>query len=199
MSNFDLIVWDFDGVLNRNVVKGRFVWADNLQADLGIDQAALSAFVFGSGRMRGIVRGEEDLRDVVAEFLDGHEVSPDDLLAYWFQKDALPDQDVIGWLKAHPARHVIGTNNEARRAAYIENEMGFSDLVERVFASGRLGIGKPDAAFFRHIEAWAGVIPDRILLVDDHAPNIEAVQALGWQGFHFTDETREALPQTLGL
>lgn len=28
-----IIVWDFDGVLNANIVAGRFVWGDTLMAD----------------------------------------------------------------------------------------------------------------------------------------------------------------------
>ncbi|MEL6242022.1 MAG: HAD family hydrolase [Pseudomonadota bacterium] len=51
------------------------------------------------------------------------------------------------------ARHVIGTNNERRRAAYIEDQMSFGSLVEQVFASGRIGHAKPDPEFFGHIEA----------------------------------------------
>ena len=196
-----LIVWDFDGVLNRNVVSGRFVWSDNLKQDLGLSPTSLQSFLFRSGRMRGVVRGQEDLRDAVAEWLEAEssDVSADALLSYWFQKDALPDADVLGWLAEIPARHVIGTNNEARRAAYIEEAMGFSDIVERVYASGRLGVGKPDGGFFAAIEAWSGVPVSATLLIDDHAPNVEAAIARGWQAFHFTDETRESLPNAMGL
>ncbi|MEM9320740.1 MAG: HAD family hydrolase [Pseudomonadota bacterium] len=189
----EVIVWDFDGVVNRNFVDGRFVWADSLGADLGLDRASLERFIFGSGRMRGIVRGVEDLRDVVAEWLhlEGSEIGADALLSYWFAQDALPDAEVLGWIKALPYRHVIGTNNEARRAAYIETEMGFASRVEKVFASGRMGVAKPDAAYFEAIETWSGVVPARILLVDDSLQNVETVQARGWQGFHFTDATRD--------
>lgn len=201
MAQPDLIVWDFDGVLNANVVDGRFVWADTLQADLGIDPQQLSAHLFASGLMRRVISGQVDLRDVVGDWLTdiGQPVTADEMLAYWFDKDALPDAEVLGLLRAHPARHVIGTNNEARRAAYIETVMGFGDQVDHVFASGRMGCAKPDAVYFKQIEDWAGLSGAQILLVDDTLPNIEACTARGWQGFHFTDATRTDLPSVLGL
>lgn len=196
-----LVVWDFDGVLNRNVVDGRFVWSDHMQEDLGLDPERLRDFLFVSGRMRGVVRGQGDLADAVAEWLigEGSEHTSDTVLDYWFTKDALPDAEVLGWLKASDARHVIGTNNEARRAAFIEGTMGFGGIVEHIFASGRMGVAKPDDGFWEAIEAWSGIAPADILLVDDHAPNVEAAKARGWQGYHFTDDTRAGLPGLFGL
>ena len=199
--SIELVVWDFDGVLNANMIGGRFVWADRMQDDLGIDPNAFSDFLFASGLIRAVVRGEHDLLEVCADWLaqNGHAVPARAFLSYWFEQDARPDPAVIAWMQAHPARQVIGTNNETHRSAFIETAMGFSRLVERVFSSGRLGVAKPEAGFFEAIEEWSGVAPGRILLVDDSAPNVAAVEARGWQGFHFTEATRAALPERLGL
>jgi putative hydrolase of the HAD superfamily len=198
---YDLIVWDFDGVLNRNFVDGRFVWLDGIEHDLGIHKTRFQDAVFGSGMIQDVMRGALDLRDVVADWLasERHSLSPDAFLDYWFTHDARADTQVLGWLAGTPTRHVIGTNNEARRAAYIETQMGFSDMVEHIFASGRMGLAKPDPKFFAKIEAWSGVAPCRILMIDDTLANIEACQRLGWSGFHFTEHTRHALPTYLGL
>lgn len=195
----ELIVWDFDGVLNRNIVDGRFVWADNLEADLGLRLERLHAYFFASGRMRGIVRGEEDLRDVASEWLvsEGSAMTPAAFLAYWFAQDARPDDEIVAHVKAHPARHVIGTNNETRRASYIEDEMGFGHLVEHVFASGRMGIAKPEPAYFETITELSGIAPEKTLLVDDSQQNVAAARALGWRAFHFTEASRADLPGAL--
>ncbi|WP_224814126.1 HAD family hydrolase [Hasllibacter sp. MH4015] len=195
----DLIVWDFDGVLNRNLVDGRFVWADDLEADLGLSRSSLDAYIFRSGRIRTVIVGEERLVDVAAEWLatQDTDISADAFLSYWFAKDAHPDAEVVRYLRSHPARHVIGTNNPACRARFIEADMGFASLVEHVFASGRMGVAKPDAAYFKSITDWSGVPAARTLLVDDSALNCEAARALGWQAFHFTDATRHLLPQVL--
>ena len=200
-GDFDLVVWDFDGVLNANVVDGRFVWSDGLDMDLGIDSIAFSDFVFRSGRMREVISGRKDLPDLLGPWLaeQGHAISAQDFMAYWWEKDARPDPEIIALTGRVTARQVIGTNNEHRRAQYIEHQMGIGRLVERIFASGRMGVAKPDAGFFRQIEDWAGLPPERILLIDDLGKNIASAQNLGWQVFHFTPATRAALPARLGL
>ncbi|MFL4470428.1 HAD family hydrolase [Tateyamaria armeniaca] len=193
--NAPVIIWDFDGVLNANVVDGRFVWTDTLWSDWGIDAAALAAHLFHPDRVGLIMRGHLDLRDVLQDWLTkaGHNVQADDFLAYWFAKDALPDAEVVRHLNRTGLRHVIGTNNEARRAIYIEREMGFAGLVENVFASGRIGHAKPDPEFFAQIEAWSGAPQDTHVLIDDIKRNVDAARARGWLGFHFTNETRDDL------
>ncbi|GAA4217740.1 putative hydrolase of the HAD superfamily [Sagittula marina] len=196
-----LIVWDFDGVLNANMRGGHLSWAATLKADLGLDTASLSAHLNASGRLRDIMRGRRDLNDTVAAWLatQGGSVTAEDLLSYWFQKAALPDAEVLGWLQRHPARHVIGTNNETRRSAYIETQMGYAALVEHVFSSGRMGVAKPDPGFFARIERWAALPPSQILLVDDAPENIAAARKRGWQAFLFSPDTRANLPERLGL
>ncbi|MCY1128368.1 HAD-IA family hydrolase [Frigidibacter sp. RF13] len=198
---FDLVVWDFDGVLNRNIRRGSFVWQNRLRDDLGLDPRAFNSFVFGSERIRSVVQGKLDLREVVADWLheQGAAIDTDMFLDYWFEKDALPDTETGALLDLCRGRKVIGTNNETRRAAYIEGKMGFSARVERIFASGWMGVAKPDDGFFATIEDWAGVEPGRILLIDDSSANVAAAHRLGWQAFHFTDETRHRLPGTLGI
>lgn len=197
----ELIVWDFDGVLNRNIVDGRFVWTDRLEADFGIAPMALADGLFASNRMQPVMTGAADFRDVLEAWLreSGHAADVDALLDYWFVKDAHPDPEVLSWLGAHPAHHVIGTNNERRRAQYIADQMGMADIVDRIFASGEMGIAKPDPAYFEVIQNWSGLPPARIMLVDDTAENVAAAITIGWQGFHFTDHSRAGLPDAIGL
>jgi len=194
-----IIVWDFDGVLNANIVDGRFVWADRLDADWGIDAAAMAAHLFHRDRIGQIMRGQSDLRDELVTWLQlaGHDVDPDAFLDYWFARDALPDAEVLRHLQRDGVRHVIGTNNEARRASYIENDMGFAEKVSHIFASGRIGHAKPDAGFFQRIEDWSVAERQTHVLIDDTLANVEAAQARGWQGFHFSDATRAELPDFL--
>ncbi|WP_425099505.1 HAD family hydrolase [Tropicibacter sp. S64] len=197
----DLIVWDFDGVLNANMRNGRIFWADDMKADLGIDPAVFTREMFTTDDFKAILRGRIDLLAHVSDWLarNGYALGGEAFLRYWFEKDAHPDAQMLGLIGAHPARHVIGTNNEHHRCRFIEEEMGYAAVVERVFSSGRMGAAKPDAGFFAQIERWSGLAPSRILLVDDVAANIAAARARGWMGFHFTDATRDALPERLGL
>jgi HAD superfamily hydrolase (TIGR01509 family) len=72
-------------------------------------------------------------------------------------------------------------------------------LAERVFASDRMGVAKPAVEYFESVVGFLGVPPSGILLVDDHAENIQAAARLGWQVIHFTDQTRDNLEMLLPL
>lgn len=198
---FDLVVWDFDGVLNRNLPQETYVWASSIAADRGLDPVSFEEVVFGSGKFGEVMRGRADLLEVVAEWLSGQgsEEEPDAFLAHWFEHEATPDEEAGRWLDQCRQRKVIGTNNEIRRARYIESVMGFGARVERLFASGHIGAIKPEAAFYEAVERWAAVEPGRILLIDDNAKYIAGAHRRGWNAFHFTDETRQRLPGILGI
>lgn len=199
--DFDLAVWDFDGVLNANIVNGKFVWADNLDADLGLNSKSFSDFVFRSHRIAEVIRGQSDLLDVTQEWLTDQstQIRASEFLDYWFDQDALPDPEVTNWLRASKTRNVIGTNNETRRSSYIEDQMGYGGLVDHFFSSGRLGAAKPDVEFWQAIESWSGLSGPQILLIDDSLGNIESALKWGWQAFHFDQNSRSKLPTLLGL
>ncbi|MEP1930928.1 MAG: HAD-IA family hydrolase [Roseibium sp.] len=202
-DSINAVVWDFDGVLNRNRADGRFVWADTIESDLGID---LIAFEFGifNPRFIDVISGKTDLLDHVQAWLDqtNHDLTAQQLLEYWFEKDDLKDPETIALLdqlRGLGIAQVIATNNEDRRCSYIEDVSGFRHRTEYVFSSGRIGHAKPDSAFFNTVSTELGVSPANILLIDDSAPNVRAAAALGWETFHFTERTRTQLATFLGL
>jgi putative hydrolase of the HAD superfamily len=51
--------------------------------------------------------------------------------------------------------------------------------------SGRLGLVKPDRAFFEHVLAQLAVEPSHAVFIDDHIGHVEAAQSYGWQALHF--------------
>ena len=196
-----LIAWDFDGVLNRGFEGGFFLWQQSFEADLGISAADFTTYIFAGSRFAEVLTGQLDLLRLLTDYVTAYDVphAPEFLLDYWLTKDARADAQVLGWLKTCRIPSVIATNNETHRADYIWSRMGFSARVRHIFASGRLGVKKPDPLFFQHIEQWSGHMPADILLIDDAEKNIAAAAARGWQVFHFTDETRNVLPQVLGI
>ncbi len=203
MVGIDVVVWDFDGVLNRNIIDGRFVWADNFETDLGQPFDAFQKAIF-DGPFKEVIVGRIDLLDLIRKWADdiGFVGSSEDILTYWFAKDDLVDPMSLTLLQAAKQagfRNVIATNNEARRAQYIESDMGFAARVESLFASGRLGVAKPDPAFFETVSGTLGVNPGKLFLVDDHQPNIIAARSLGWQAFHFEPGCHEDLAAVLDL
>lgn len=196
----DVVAWDFDGVLNRNIRDGRFVWADRFEEDTGRSLSTFQRHVFTD--WAPVLTGREPLRDRVARWAEAEAYAPgpDALIDYWFGRDMHPDPEMLALvegLAARGVRQVMATNNEPTRAALIERDTPFAPHIERVFASGRLGVAKPDPAFLEAITTALALPPEAMLLVDDHAPNLAAARALGWRAFHLTDDTRAALPAAL--
>jgi putative hydrolase of the HAD superfamily len=196
-----LIAWDFDGVLNRGHQGGYDDWQRTFEADLGVSAAAFTEFIYAPDRFAPVMTGQRDLLDLLADYTATHAVphAPRAILDYWLAKDAVRDEQVLAWVKACPIPGVIATNNETHRATHMWTELGYSAHMQHIFASGRMGVRKPDPAFFQQIETWSGHAPADILLIDDAEKNVAAAAARGWQVFHFTDETRARIPEVLGL
>lgn len=51
--------------------------------------------------------------------------------------------------------------------------------------SGREKLIKPEADIFEFAAARFGQAPANLVFLDDHLPNVQAAQALGWQALHF--------------
>ncbi len=196
-----LVAWDFDGVLNRGFQGGYFQWQETFEADLGVSAEVFTEYMFASTRFAEVLTGQRDLLALLTDYVQAHAVphAPRDVLDYWLAKDARLDNQVLGWLAGCAVPGVIATNNERHRADYIWNRLGFAARMQRIFASGVMGVKKPDAGFFAQIEVWSGVKPGDILLIDDAEKNIRAAAARGWQVFHFTDDTRDGLLEVLGV
>jgi putative hydrolase of the HAD superfamily len=183
MIDVDYVVWDFDGVLNANIVYGRFIWADHFERDIGHSLEDFSRAIFNEDFAR-VLCGEKDLLDHVSSWAEavGYDRGPEHLLDYWLRADAHVDPKMVALMQnvaRAGGRNVIATNNEARRASYIENEMGLGRHVVRMFASGHLRCAKPAPEFFTHITRDLDVSPDRLILIDDHLANVEAAAELG--------------------
>jgi putative hydrolase of the HAD superfamily len=196
-----VVAWDFDGVLNRNVADGQFLWAKDFEADLRQSLLMFNRHVFDAN-FGDVITGREDLRDRVESWAKavGFAGGPDALLAYWFAKDSFPDPSMLEIIKAlsgHGVRQVIATNNESRRASYIENEMGYAALVEHVFSSGRMGVRKPDPAFFTLVAERLDAEPHDMLLIDDAKENVDQAARHGWRSIHFTGGAADSLGRQL--
>ncbi|KAJ5672846.1 hypothetical protein N7507_001973 [Penicillium longicatenatum] len=59
-------------------------------------------------------------------------------------------------------------------------------LIDEIFASGYLGMRKPDGRFYEHVLAKIGVAASEVIFVDDREENVEAAQRLGMTGFLFS-------------
>jgi len=61
-----------------------------------------------------------------------------------------------------------------------------SCFIDGVF-SGRVGHNKPEKAIFEvAAKRFGAASPQDLLFLDDHLPNVQAAQGLGWQALQFT-------------
>jgi putative hydrolase of the HAD superfamily len=114
------------------------------------------------------------------------------------QVERLIDEDVAMWtiLDDRMVRWVSSAIDGGTKAALLSNmvlEIGarlkqnftllsrFSHLT----LSCEVGSVKPEPAIYRHVLEGLGVAPDRALLIDDRAVNIDAARALGMHGIVF--------------
>ncbi|MEO1919466.1 MAG: HAD-IA family hydrolase [Paracoccaceae bacterium] len=200
-STIDTIVWDFDGVLNCNMVDGRIVWGDGFEAEFGHSFETFSEMIFAD-KFSEILIGEMNLMDAVADWAGtvGYHGDLRNILEFWFQSDYNLDNKVMGWLAASKRsnlRNVMGTNNEAMRTQFIAEDLGFAERMDRIFASGLMGVAKPDEVFFDMVSDELSIEPDAILLIDDRADNIEAAEACGWQVHWFDGQDYAGLQAKL--
>jgi putative hydrolase of the HAD superfamily len=183
---------DVDGVLVRGKDNDRFYWQDALARDFGIGQDELQEF-FGADWDACIV-GEADLRDVLPGYLEtwGFTGGVDDFVAYWFSQDCRLDDALMADLDRMRStyRLVLATNQDRHRAHFLWNDLEFSRLFERMFASSALGVRKPDHGFWHRVTATLGTErPADILLIDDSEKNVAAARDFGWQAIHYRDRS----------
>ncbi|BBU57052.1 hypothetical protein KU6B_33170 [Mameliella alba] len=197
----ELVVWDFDGVLNAEPEGEPFGWVADLDRTLGLSPRAFRAFLNQPGQAARVLRGALPLERALSDWLatQDTDVCAEALLDHWLRAEDRPDTQVIDWLARSPGRAVIGTNNPAPRADYIMDVMGLSAHVEAIFASGPMGVAKPDPGFFGQIERWSGLMPQDLLLIDDNRQNLASAARRGWQTFHFDARNRNDLPKRLGI
>jgi HAD superfamily hydrolase (TIGR01509 family) len=108
----------------------------------------------------------------------------EDLLSRFFQ----PHQDqnmveLVGRLR-RKARVVVGTNTVEPHYR-IHLEQGDYVPFDAVYASHRMGLAKPDPAFYEYILEHEGCPAREAVFTDDLPENVQAAAALGIRAFHF--------------
>jgi putative hydrolase of the HAD superfamily len=68
----------------------------------------------------------------------------------------------------------------------LAERYGLDGLFDVEVISALVGLAKPDPTIFSLLLARLGTEPDATVFVDDYEPNVEAAEALGIRGIHFT-------------
>lgn len=132
---------------------------------------------------RAIV-GTEDLREVLAEFVDTHHIphGADEFLDVWC--DTEPDAaalDLVRRVRDAGTPVYLATNQQPVRGQWMLDTLGYQNHFDGLFASFQMGVAKPDPAYFHHIIDALGIDPAHTLFIDDVTANVEGARAAGLQ------------------
>jgi len=183
LQMIELYIFDMGGVVSLNTdVSERIAKRLEIAADQWRDLLH-EEFI---GLMAGSITTEQFWRRVFV--VTGHRVE-EDLWAHFFHP--VPNHEVISTireLKAE-ARVVAGTNTiESHYQVHERN--GDYDIFDGVYASQRIGLVKPDPAFYNYILEKEGCSPERTVFVDDFPENVAAAGELGIHALLYTEAVK---------
>jgi putative hydrolase of the HAD superfamily len=173
------VLWDADGVLQR-VPPG---WQESIRPAIegrveDVDGFLAQAF----WEERPALRGEARWLDVLPGLLDRWGVSDayDDMVRVWLSIEPVVDsRALVDVVRRTGVRCYLASNQDAHRARFMQENLGYPDLLDGSFYSCDLGAAKPESAYFEAILARLALKADQVLFVDDNDTNVEAARDVG--------------------
>jgi putative hydrolase of the HAD superfamily len=186
------IIFDFGRVISAQKPMALF---RSYEKDLGLSPGTLNRTMFDSPAWQEVLTGRKTADDYWREIgpaLGLH--IPNEIHA--FRRRYHADEavnagvlDLIHRLHGHYKLAVL-SNSPPGLAQWLA-DWEILDLFDVVVCSGDEGLVKPDPAIFELTLKRLDVMPAEAVFIDDYPGHVEAAQALGLYGIHFT--TPEAL------
>ncbi|HEY5266142.1 MAG TPA: HAD family hydrolase [Acidimicrobiales bacterium] len=185
-----VVALDVDGVLLDSASDTRGHWKTQFARRFGVDADQLRDVFFlrwWPDIIVGRQRVEAGLADAFSAL--GWDIDVEDALACWFDGDFFINSEVVQaaneW-SSRGARIVLATNQERRRASYLEHRLAPLVPFSGMAYSGQLGFLKDEMSFYLEAERLLDIpSPGAVVLVDDTADNVETAHRHGWLGLHF--------------
>lgn len=185
------IFFDFDGVLVRSRRGNRtFLWSEQLENDLGIP-LGIQKQIFDPIYWHPTITGKSAIEPRLRALFATHALSAtaDQFISYWLERDLNWRNEVIELAKDLAGQKnelFIATNQDHVRGRFIKEQAIVTSIFSDVYYSARLGVAKPDVAFFLSIEKCFSASPaEAMILIDDDQKNIESASRAGWQAIRF--------------
>lgn len=205
-----VVALDVDGVLLDPGRGGRGPWQVAFSQQFGVDANLLDQAYFRRA-WREVIVGRLPIETSLSAAMQdlGWDIGVDDALSCWFEADFVVDSEVVDaandWSR-RGIRVILATNQEIRRARYIEQRLATLIPLRGIAYSGALGILKDDPAFSAAAERQLGIAPDRtsVVFVDDTESNVEAARRHGWESIlfsrdrHWRQQTERAIESAAG-
>ncbi|MBV8680532.1 MAG: HAD-IA family hydrolase [Aquitalea sp.] len=101
----------------------------------------------------------------------------------WLQGPFAGVAELLAQLGQH-YRLAVLSNNNALHWGKIERKFDLLPYFETCFASHQIGLRKPDAAAYRHVQQALQVEAADIVFFDDNIECVTAARDCGWQAYH---------------
>jgi putative hydrolase of the HAD superfamily len=181
------LVMDLDVVI-RHWDEGYLAEAEEA---LGLPAGALGAVAFAPERlepaMRGDVSFEEWSASVGEAVAAAHGVAADTVAKAFAEARWDIDDAVLAVVDRVRQRVPVALlSNASSRLVEDLQRAGLADRFDAVIGSADIGRCKPDPEAFAAAADRLGVAPERCLMVDDLAENVEGARAAGMQAVRFT-------------
>lgn len=187
MSASPVLVFDLDGVVALAQPGAANPWYATLKEDWGLSHEEMARNFFTKDFLE-VLRGRLDLYVALHAYLESRGLAGrmEEFVAYWFEKDARIDREVLAqadaWRRRTGGRCFVATNQEHHRIAYLRDQAGLGAHFDEIVYSAELGVCKPDRVFFTSAQQRMGVtVAQSILFVDDRADNVDGARMCGWR------------------
>ena len=133
--------------------------------------------------------GRTDLKPLVSELLEKHGVDAtfDELVGLWCRIDVDHHMlELVDSVRSHGVLTVLATNQQSYRGTWMLENLPYDEHFYAQFHSFRMGLAKPDPAYFQHIVERLGIEPDEAVFVDDMPANVAGARAAGLRAVHFS-------------
>lgn len=178
------ILFDADGVIQRTRGNWREQFAALLGRDDQLDTFVVELFAAEKPCLTGHADFARELAAVLGRWSSSGTLA--DALAIWTNIEV--DTDVIATIAALRRSGIgcfLASNQQAHRAGYMRDVLGYQALFDRTFYSYQVGFAKPDRAYFDRVLAELGMPAQDVLFIDDVAANVVSAQQAGIRSVHF--------------
>ena len=97
--------------------------------------------------------------------------------------------DLVHSLRSRGMSVSLATNQQAHRANFMTNSLGYRAYFDHLLYSCELGFSKPSVEYFSTALAKIAIEPSEVLFIDDHEANVSAARSCGLYGeaFHLSE------------
>jgi putative hydrolase of the HAD superfamily len=187
-----LLALDVDGVLLDPMRGGRGPWQVAFGERFGVDARQLDGALFAA-RWSEVIVGRRTVEAALSDALEelGWDMGVDAALACWFEEDFVIAPVVLEAATVWAGRGmpvVLVSNQEPRRARYLEEHLAPLLPIGGTAFSGDLGLTKSEQLFYERAEKQLGIAEPgpSVVFLDDTLDNVEVARRHGWTSIHFT-------------